>query len=157
MNPFGLHQDGPYGGMGGSAYDARRGDQKVRHLDAWETNYNNYKVLGAINFGFDQGSTGRIGGRDPNLNYYQKSFDFEDDETIDDMWIFAGDGEGYVNGFNFHTTRGNNFEVGGTEGLPTHLQGPDLGENGEWAGATGRDPIHGADAVVDNMILYFKE
>lgn len=156
MSTLGLRQDGPYGGMGGSAYDARKGEQKVRHLDAWTTNYNGYEVIGALEFEFENGEkSGRIGGKDNNMNYYgPKPYDFASDETIKDMWIYAGDDEGYVNGFNFTTDRGN-FDVGGHEGLPTHLGSQDLG-NGEWAGATGRDDIHGADAVVDNMILYFR-
>ncbi|GKZ36919.1 hypothetical protein AbraIFM66950_008184 [Aspergillus brasiliensis] len=156
MHTFGLHPDGPYGGMGGSAYDARNEEQKLRHLDAWATDYNGYRVLGAIRFEFDQGSSGRIGGKDPNLNYYPESYDFDPDETIKEMWVYAGDNEGYVNGFKFKTDRGE-FEIGGTEGKETYLHGRDLGANGEWAGATGRDTVHGADAVVDNMILYFRD
>ncbi|GLA78853.1 hypothetical protein AtubIFM55763_000745 [Aspergillus tubingensis] len=159
MTTFGLHQDGPYGGFGGSAYNATDGEQKIKHVDAWETNYNGYEVLGAIDFQFQNGDwSGRIGGRDPGLNYYKKSYDFADDETIKHMDVYAGHDDGYVNGFKFSTSRQDDaFVVGGDEGNHTELKDDDLGANGEWAGATGRDNIHGADAVVDNMILYFKE
>ncbi|OJJ96421.1 hypothetical protein ASPACDRAFT_125023 [Aspergillus aculeatus ATCC 16872] len=151
-----LARDGPYGGQGGSAYDGTHNEQRVRHIDAWSTQYQNYDVLGAIQFGFEDGtSSGRIGGRDPNLPYYPKSFDFADDENIDRMTVFAGNGEGFCNGFTFHTTHGRTWNVGGTEGLPSEV--PDLGRQGEWAGATGRDGQHGADAVIDSMILYFKQ
>lgn len=160
MNTFGLHADGPYGGMGGSSYDARDNEEKVKHVDLWTANYDNYEVIGAFNLEFQDGySTGRIGGRNNAVPLYGPySYDFADDETIDSMWINAGDGEGFVNGLGFTTNKNRQgFNVGGHEGLETKLEGDDLGANGEWAGATGRDNIHGADAVVDNMILYFKE
>ncbi|BCR93140.1 uncharacterized protein AKAW2_10186A [Aspergillus luchuensis] len=161
MNTFGLHADGPFGGQGGSSYDARDGEEKVKHVDVWTAKYGdaNYDVIGAIDFRFQNGySTGRIGGRDPAVPLSGPyPFDFMDDEGIDDMYVFAGDGEGFVNGLEFHTNFDRRFKVGGSEGRPNHLRGPDLGAKGEWAGATGRDNLHGADAVVDNMILYFKE
>ncbi|RAK87324.1 hypothetical protein BO79DRAFT_256381 [Aspergillus costaricaensis CBS 115574] len=163
MNTFGLHADGPYGGMGGSSYDARDGEEKVKHVDLWTANYgdqNQYEVIGAFNLEFQDGySTGRIGGRNNAVPLYGPySYDFADDETINYMWVNAGDGEGFVNGLGFKTNKNSDgFNVGGHEGHETELTGPDLGANGEWAGATGRDNIHGADAVVDNMILYFKE
>ncbi|GKZ76321.1 hypothetical protein AnigIFM56816_005301 [Aspergillus niger] len=159
MNTFGLHQDGPFGGFGGSAYDARNNEQKVKHVNAWKAHYQGYDVLGAIEFQFQNGDwSGRIGGKDPNIDYIPESYEFADDETINHMWVYAGKDDGFVNGFRFTTNRSSKpFEVGGTEGNLTELKDDELGANGEWAGATGRDPIHGADAVVDNMILYFKE
>ncbi|PYH77004.1 hypothetical protein BO82DRAFT_345929 [Aspergillus uvarum CBS 121591] len=150
-----LVQDGPYGGLGGSAYNATHEEQKIRRLDAWSADYSGYNVLGAIQFTFQDGSSsGRVGGRDPNIGYNPKSFVFDDEETIDKFTVYAGDNEGFVNGFNFHTTQGNEFEIGSTDGLESDV--PSLGSNGEWAGAAGRDSSHGADAVIDSMILYFK-
>ncbi|GLA19512.1 hypothetical protein AnigIFM62618_007624 [Aspergillus niger] len=159
MNTFGLHQDGPFGGFGGSAYDARNNEQKVKHVNAWKAFYKGYDVLGAIEFQFQNGDwSGRIGGKDPNIDYIPESYEFADDETINHMWVYAGEDDGFVNGFQFTTNRRSDpFKVGGTEGKLTELEDDELGANGEWAGATGRDNIHGADAVVDNMILYFRE
>ncbi|PYH69547.1 uncharacterized protein BO88DRAFT_404559 [Aspergillus vadensis CBS 113365] len=162
MDTFGLHADGPFGGLGGSAYDARDNEEKVKRVDVWTANYGdrNYEVIGGINFEFQDGySTGRIGGRDPAIPLYGPySYNFADDETIKEMHVYAGHDDGFVNGLRFSTNRQDNaYDVGGHEGNDNKLVGSDLGANGEWAGATGRDNIHGADAVVDNMILYFKE
>ncbi|PWY84274.1 hypothetical protein BO83DRAFT_449741 [Aspergillus eucalypticola CBS 122712] len=163
MNTFGLHADGPYGGMGGSSYDARDGEEKVKHVDLWTANYGDrpYEVIGAFNLEFQDGySTGRIGGRDNAVPLYGPySYDFADDETITEMHVYAGHDDGFVNGLSFKTTvrPDGAYDVGGHEGNDNKLVGDALGAKGEWAGATGRDNIHGADAVVDNMILYFKE
>ncbi|GAQ35794.1 hypothetical protein AtubIFM56815_002954 [Aspergillus tubingensis] len=160
MSTLGLHKDGPFGGAGGSAYDARDGEQKVKHVDLWTADYNGYDVIGAFNLEFQDGySTGRIGGRDNAVPLYGPyPYDFADDETITEMVVNAGNGEGYVNGIRFSTTRQKDaYNVGGHEGHDFVLDGDDLGANGEWAGATGGDDIHGADAVVDSMCLYFKE
>ncbi|RAL06944.1 uncharacterized protein BO97DRAFT_447207 [Aspergillus homomorphus CBS 101889] len=146
-----LVQDGPYGGPGGKAYDAR--GKRVVNLQTWRANYNNYDVLGAIEFGFEDGtSSGRIGGGDPSVNYYpDQPFSFQSGEVIKSMTFYAGDNEGYCDGFKFDTNLNHHFEGGNTEiGKPNPVSA--LG-NGEWAGATGRDGSHGADAVVDNMIL----
>ncbi|KAE8340777.1 hypothetical protein BDV24DRAFT_175046 [Aspergillus arachidicola] len=145
--------DGPYGGNGGSAYDARDNEHKIQRIETWEAAWQGQNpVLGAIQFQFDDDTySGRVGGKDPAIDYYPKTpFVFEDGEKIDSMTVYAGD---FINGFKFHTTRDNEFQVGGTDG-PNDVQ--NLG-NGEWAGATGRDNIHGADAVVDSMILYFND
>jgi hypothetical protein len=152
----GLARDGPYGGQGGSAYNALHNEQKVKHVEAWSADYKGYNVLGALELSFEDGtSTGRIGGRDPNIDYDPvEPFDFQDGETITRMHVYAGDGEGFCNGFDFETNWGREFTVGSKIGKPNQV--PDLGRNGEWAGASGRDDVHGADAVVDNMILYFK-
>ncbi|KAF5857304.1 hypothetical protein ETB97_005988 [Aspergillus alliaceus] len=151
-----LARDGPYGGNGGSAYDLRDHEHKIKHIDAWEAKWQNYDVIGALRFRFDNGDlSNRVGGRDPNTNYYLKSFDFGDDEGIKEMTVYAGNNEGFLNGFKFRTTHNREWKVGGTEGQPFPVK--NLGKKGEWAGATGRDGIHGADAVVDSAILYFKE
>ncbi|KAL3446123.1 hypothetical protein BJX65DRAFT_296567 [Aspergillus insuetus] len=151
-----LAQDGPYGGQGGSAYNALHNEQKIQHIDAWSANYDGYNVLGALQFVFEDGtSTGRIAGKDPAIGYIpDESFDFEDGETIESMNMYAGDGEGFCNGFEFHTNLGRDYSVGSQIGLKSPVQ--DLGKNGEWAGASGRDSQHGADAVMDSMVLYFK-
>ncbi|KAL3455763.1 hypothetical protein BJX64DRAFT_297298 [Aspergillus heterothallicus] len=153
-----LTKDGPYGGPGGSAYDARSNESRVHRVRTWSADYAGYNVLGGIQFDFDDGSSsGRIGGRDPNINYYEdKPFIFDDGEKIEDMTVFAGDGEGFCNGIMFHTNKAEKgpWKGGSQIGYPFHV--PDLG-NGEWAGATGRDSQHGANAVVDNMVLYFRK
>ncbi|KAJ0420282.1 hypothetical protein BJY00DRAFT_323976 [Aspergillus carlsbadensis] len=151
-----LARDGPYGGQGGSAYNATHNEQKIRHIDAWGATYDGYPVLGALQFVFEDGTpTGRIGGRDPGIGYTpEPPFDFQDGETIESMNVYAGDGEGFCNGFEFHTNRGRDYSAGTKIGLKSAVE--DLGRDGEWAGASGRDGQHGADAVVDNMILYFK-
>ncbi|KAE8371453.1 hypothetical protein BDV26DRAFT_276072 [Aspergillus bertholletiae] len=150
-----LEKDGPYGGFGGSAYDLRDQEHKIKRIDAWEAEWKNYPVLGALRFEFDNGhQSERIGGRDPHTDYHLRSFEFMDGEKIDHMTVFAGDNDGFFNGFKFHTNKKRNWHVGGNEGKETEV--PHLG-NGEWAGATGRDNSHGADAVVDSMCLYFKK
>ncbi|KAE8422246.1 hypothetical protein BDV36DRAFT_245450 [Aspergillus pseudocaelatus] len=151
-----LEKDGPYGGYGGSAYDLRDQEHKIKRIEAWEAEWKGYPVLGALRFQFDNGhQTGRIGGRDPHTNYRPvPPFEFKDGERIDHMTVFAGDNDGFFNGFRFHTNKNRNCHVGGSEGKATDV--PHLG-NGEWAGATGRDNSHGADAVVDSMCLYFKK
>ncbi|KAL2834788.1 hypothetical protein BJY01DRAFT_252819 [Aspergillus pseudoustus] len=152
----GLVTDGPYGGPGGSAYDARDNGVKVRDIQTWTANYNSYNVLGAIEFTFaDNQPSGRIGGKDPNVGYNpDQPFSFEDGETIENMTFYAGDNQGYCNGFEFDTNYGNHFEGGTKIGMPSTVD--QLG-NGELAGASGRDNSHGADAVVDSMILYFND
>lgn len=162
MSTLGLHQDGPFGGPGGSYYDARSGEEKVKRVELWTAKYpnNQYDVIGAFNLEFENGyATGRIGGRDNSVALNGPyPYDFADDETITEMVVNAGDKEGFVNGIRFSTTRKDNaYDVGGHEGHDFVLDGDDLGANGEWAGATGGDDIHGADAVVDSMCLYFKE
>ncbi|KAE8138526.1 hypothetical protein BDV38DRAFT_281835 [Aspergillus pseudotamarii] len=148
-------KDGPYGGRGGSPYDLRDPEHKIKRIDAWDANWKNYPVLGALRFQFDDGhQSERIGGKDPHTDYHLHSFEFLDGERINHMTVFAGHNDGFFNGFQFHTTLNRHWEVGGREGEATDL--PNLG-NGEWVGATGRDEVSGADAVVDSMCLYFKK
>ncbi|KAL3483113.1 hypothetical protein BJX62DRAFT_231213 [Aspergillus germanicus] len=151
-----LAQDGPYGGQGGSSYNALHNDQKIKHIDAWKCNYMGYDVLGGLNFVFEDGTpSGRFGCKDNHIGYVEeRPFDFADGETIDSMKVYAGDGEGFCNGFEFHTNHNNHYSAGSKIGREFPVD--NLGKNGEWAGATGRDGQHGADAVVDNMVLYFK-
>lgn len=70
------------------------------------------------------------------------------------MTVFAGDKDGFFNGFEFHTNKNRNWHVWGREGKVANV--PHLG-NGEWTGATGRDNSHGASAIVNSMCLYFKK
>ncbi|OJJ52424.1 hypothetical protein ASPSYDRAFT_52052 [Aspergillus sydowii CBS 593.65] len=144
-------KNGPYGGMGGEYYDAEHGEHKIRKVDAWGRSYAGYDVLNGFQFTYDDGYQGQlVGHKNPNDH---EEFTFKDGEKIDSMNVYAGDNEGFVNGFDFHTNYNNNYTIGGKEGKPNHLT--NLG-NGEWIGVEGRDPIHGAAEVVDNMDIWFK-
>ncbi|OJI96708.1 hypothetical protein ASPVEDRAFT_36118 [Aspergillus versicolor CBS 583.65] len=144
-------RNGPYGGMGGEYYNAEHDEHKIRRVDAWGRSYRGYDVLNGFQFTYDDGHKGPlVGHENPNDH---KDFTFEDGEKIDRMTVYAGFDEGFVNGFDFHTNYNHDFTVAGKEGKVNHL--PHLG-NGEWIGAEGRDPIHGAAEVVDNIDIWFK-
>ncbi|KAL2830897.1 Jacalin-like lectin domain-containing protein [Aspergillus cavernicola] len=143
--------NGPYGGLGGSYYNAEHGEHKIKKLDAWGRSYAGYDVLNGIQFTWDDNYNGPlIGHKNDNIH---REFEFQDDEKINAMTVYAGDGEGFVNGLEFDTNRGRHYEVGGKEGKVNHLR--NLG-TGDWIGAEGRDNIHGASDVVDSMDIYFK-
>lgn len=148
---YGRVKNGPYGGMGGEYYDAEHGEHKIRQVNAWGRSYAGYDVLNGFQFTYDDGYQGPLVGHE-NVNNH-KEFTFKDGEKIDSMTVYAGDNEGFVNGFDFHTNYNNNYSVGGKEGKPNRL--PSIG-TGEWIGAEGRDPIHGAADVVDNIDIWFR-
>ncbi|KAF7589542.1 hypothetical protein BBP40_004165 [Aspergillus hancockii] len=146
-------ESGPYGGNGGSYYDATHGTHRITKIDAWGRSYRGYDVLNGFRFTFDDNQKSPlVGHENPNIH---RAFEFEKGEKITSMTIHAGDNEGFVNGFEFDTNKPRHYEVGGKEGLASHITGKHLG-NGEWAGAQGRDRIHGASEVVDNMDIFFK-
>lgn len=150
MAPKGRVMNGPYGGMGGSYYNAEHGSHKVKKINAWGRSYAGYDVLNGFQFTFDDGQLGPLVGH-INANV-PGEFEFHDGEKIASMNVYAGDGEGFVNGFKFDTNQGRHFEIGGKEGKNNALA--NLG-TGDWIAAEGRDPIHGADDVVDNIEIYF--
>ncbi|KAL4880651.1 hypothetical protein BJY04DRAFT_219121 [Aspergillus karnatakaensis] len=144
---------GPFGGFGGEYYDAEHGDgeYRVQHLVAGGRSYEGFDVLNGFQFFWDDGyKSGVVGHIQPGTEEY---YDFKENEKITSMTIYAGDNEGFVNGFEFKTNMDGKFEVGGKEGLATRLT--DLG-TGDLVGAEGRDPIHGAAEVVDSMKIYFR-
>ena len=143
--------NGPYGGMGGSYYNEVHGEHNIKKIDAWGRSYSGYDVLNGFQFTWDDNYQGNLIGQ-KNDNIHQ-GFEFEDGEKINNMTVYAGDGEGYVNGFQFDTNKGRHYSIGGTEGKVNHLN--NLG-TGDLIGAEGRDSIHGSGEVVDNMDLYFK-
>ncbi|KAL2865904.1 uncharacterized protein BJX67DRAFT_356752 [Aspergillus lucknowensis] len=149
--------DGPYGGYGGQPYSELHNNQKLKHVDAWGTSFAGYDVLGGIQFTWADGFQGPVIGRE-DANHY-KAFDFDDDERITKMTVYAGDGEGFVNGIHFETDNPKHkpFDVGSRIGKDNY---PDLG-NGEWIGAESRNPAvaqdGGAQGVVDNIRLYFND
>ncbi|OJJ08460.1 hypothetical protein ASPVEDRAFT_34609 [Aspergillus versicolor CBS 583.65] len=150
MAPKGRVMNGPYGGMGGSYYNAEHGSHKIKKINAWGRSYAGYDVLNGFQFTFDDNHQGPLVG---HINENDAGeFEFRDGEKISSMHVHAGDGEGFVNGFEFDTNQHRHFEIGGKEGKDNDV--PHLG-NGDWIAAEGRDPIHGADAVVDNIDIYF--
>ncbi|KAL4778135.1 Jacalin-like lectin domain-containing protein [Aspergillus varians] len=150
MTPRGRVTNGPYGGMGGSYYDAEHGSHKIKKVNAWGRSYAGYDVLNGFQFTYDDGYQSPLVGH--VNNNVSGQFEFKDGEKIASMNVYAGDGEGFVNGFEFNTNQGRHFTIGGKEGKNNHLQ--NLG-TGDWIGAEGRDPIHGAAEVVDNIDIYF--
>jgi hypothetical protein len=143
--------NGPYGGMGGSYYDEVHGEHKVKKIDAWGRSYKGYDVLNGFQFTWDDNHVGNlIGHKNDNIH---SGFEFKDGEKIHGMTVYAGDGEGFVNGFKFDTNKGRSYSIGGKKGKENHLA--NLG-TGDLIGAEGRDKTHGAGEVVDNMDIYFK-
>ncbi|KAJ5589290.1 Mannose-binding lectin [Penicillium hordei] len=149
--PQGMVMNGPYGGPGGGGYDEEDGEHKVRRIDAWGRSYNGYDVLNGFQFTWDDGVQGNLIGN-TNDNIYE-FYEFNDGETIDSMTVYAGDGEGYVNGFEFDTNLGGHYSIGGTEGKVNYLE--NLG-TGDLTAAAGRDSTHGSGDVVDSIDIYFK-
>ncbi|KKK22198.1 hypothetical protein P175DRAFT_0217466 [Aspergillus ochraceoroseus IBT 24754] len=149
--------DGPFGGFGGQPYREQHNSQRLKKVDAWGTSYAGYFVLGGFQLTWPDGHQSDLVGKiDAN---HHSSFNFDDDEKITSMIVYAGDGEGFVNGIHFETNKPQHgaFDVGGTEGKQNPL---DVG-NGEWVGAESRDPSvphdGGAEGVVDNIRVYFNE
>ncbi|GIC92227.1 uncharacterized protein Aud_008693 [Aspergillus udagawae] len=141
-------EDGPYGGYGGSYYKAEHGQHKIKKIDAWGRSYDGYDVVNGFQFTWDDGYKGPlVGHQNPNI---YRPFEFEDDEKITSMTIRAGHDVGFVDAIEFNTNKSRHYEVGGKGGEPNVIKGKHLG-NGDWIGAEGRDPIHGADAVVDSI------
>ncbi|GAQ11726.1 griffithsin [Aspergillus lentulus] len=142
-------EDGPYGGNGGSYYDAEHGHHKIKRIDAWGRSYAGFDVVNGFQFTWDDGYTGPLVG-EKNDNIY-RPFEFEDNEKITSMTIRAGDNEGYVDAIEFDTNRSRHYEVGGKGGKLNRIEGEQLG-NGEWIGAEGKD-----GAVVDSIEVFFNE
>ncbi|KAA8645428.1 hypothetical protein EYZ11_008625 [Aspergillus tanneri] len=145
-------EDGPYGGFGGSYYNAENGQRKIKRIDAWGRSWDGYDVVNGLQFTWDDGYQGPlVGHKNPNI---YRPFEFDRDEIITSMTIRAGDNVGYVDGIEFDTNQNRHYEVGGKGGKANVLRGRLLG-NGEWTRAEGRDPIHGAGEVLDNIKVFF--
>lgn len=77
-------------------------------------------MLKGLQLKWDDGVERNVGHQEGFLD--NKSFDFEDDEVIDDMTISGArnDPPGRADSIRFHTTNGNIFFVGGDGGYPQH-------------------------------------
>ncbi|KAJ5589213.1 Mannose-binding lectin [Penicillium hordei] len=142
--------NGPFGGKDGGGYDEQHGKHKVKIIDAWGTKFKTYDVLNGFQFIWDDGHRSNLIGHRNDSNY--KGVEFNDGEKITDMTVHAGNGEGYVNGFEFNTNQNRHYSIGGKEGKAFPLK--NLG-TGYLTGATGGYPNHGCGDVVDSMDIYF--
>lgn len=142
----GLDLHGPYGGFGGGYYNELYEEHKIKNIDAWGRSFRGYDVLNGFQFTWDDGLQGHLIGH-KNDNIYE-GFAFKDVEKMNSMIFYAGDGEGFVNGFEFDTNHGRHYSIGGKEGNLNHLN--HLG-TGDMIGAEGRDSIHdsGEDLLQD--------
>ncbi|KAF7590776.1 hypothetical protein BBP40_002392 [Aspergillus hancockii] len=136
-------QSGPYGGPGGDPVNEwGPPGSKVRKVIGWNTRYNNYDVVGAIQLNWP-GQAGPIAGT-PEGN--PVTIELDDNELITEMQIYSGDGEGYVDHIHFDTNKGKHFDIGGPGGARHDVN---VG-NGDWMAA-----VADAGGCVDDITVFF--
>ncbi|KAE8154341.1 hypothetical protein BDV25DRAFT_136035 [Aspergillus avenaceus] len=149
MSTEGVREFGPFGGHGGSYWDADNGETRLRRIEGWGRSWEGHNVLNGIRFTWEDGKESNIIGHE-NYNW-PSMIELNPGENIRDLTVWAGYQEGFVNGITvdsdqhpYPQTIG--VQEGGRFPVPP----------GDWVGAEGGYPDHGAAEVVDSIKLKLK-